>query len=345
MQLKELSRLRQAVVLGATAILAVGVVGCSSSDDSAGSDSGATSSAAVSSEKRTFEAQNGAIEIPAEPQSIVACGYAVLPLIQAKANLSAVCEWTREVDNMDAETKAAYDALPKVAQDADISTLNYEGVSAANPDLIIMGVPARAQSMVDMDKLQSLAPVVFLGPKAPGEWRTLGEQFADAAAVSDNYGEFKQQYDDKAAQIAAKYKDSLGTLTFGGVCDTCAGDPGEFYREFASSYTTNLFDDLGLQFPGQPADPANVHGEFVSTEQIAAGLGTVDVIVYGVGPDGKVSPELQALMDSPLWKSLPAVQAGNVVPVQHALAATYQTALLALDSIDEGLSKLPANKQ
>lgn len=40
------------------------------------------------------------------------------------------------------------------------------------------------------------------------------------------------------------------------------------------------------------------------------------------------------------------MKAGNVVQVQHPLAATYQTALLTLDSIDEGLKVevLPANQ-
>jgi iron complex transport system substrate-binding protein len=50
-------------------------------------------------------------------------------------------------------------------------------------------------------------------------------------------------------------------------------------------------------------------------------------------------------MASPLWQSLPAVQAGNLVPVKHSHAATYETALLALDSIDEALAALPANRQ
>ena len=92
--------------------------------------------------------RNGSIEIPSDPQRIVACGYAVLPLIQAGANLAAVCEWTRELGNMDDKTKAAYEALPKVAPDGNVSQLNYEGIVAAEPDLIIMGVPARVESQL-----------------------------------------------------------------------------------------------------------------------------------------------------------------------------------------------------
>ncbi|MEZ7238776.1 ABC transporter substrate-binding protein [Rhodococcus sp. GXMU-t2271] len=337
MRVEGLGRVRHAAAIGAAAMLAIGLAGCGSD-----TDTGEESSASTT---RTFEAQNGSVEIPADPQRIVACGYAVLPLLQAEANLAAACEWTRELDNMDAETAAAYEALPKVAPDGAVSELDYEAVAAAAPDLIIMGVPARVQSQLDTAKLEALAPVVFLGLTDPGDWRVLGEQYADAAGVSEEYGEYKEQYEARAAEIAGKYRGTLGNLTFAGVCNVCGTEPGEFYREYASSYTTNLFQDLDLQFPGQPADPEAVHGEYLSVEEIGRNLGDVDVIVYGVEADGSVSPELQELMASPLWQALPAVQAGNLVPVRHSHAATYETALLALDSIDQALAALPANQQ
>lgn len=339
MRVLERRRVRGAAVLGAAAMLTVGLVGCSSD-----SDSGSEGETAASSETRTFEAQNGSIEIPADPQRIVACGYAALPLIQSGANLAAVCEWSRELDNMDEETLAAYEELPKVAPDGAVSELNYEAITAADPDLIIMGVPARVQEQVDMAKLEALAPVVFLGPVDPGEWRELGEQYADAANVSDSYGAFKEEYEARAAEIADKYSGTLGDLQFAGVCGVCGTEPGEFSREYASSYTTNLFDDLGLEFYGEPSDPADVHAEYLSVEQLPENLGEADVIVYGVEADGSLTPELEELFASPLWQELPAVQAGNLVAVKHSSAATYETALLALDSIDEELEKLPANQ-
>ncbi|MBM7458206.1 ABC transporter substrate-binding protein [Rhodococcus coprophilus] len=338
MRVLERSRARSVAVLGAAALLTAGLVGCSS-------DNGDTSEGTETAATRTFEAQNGSIEIPADPQRIVACGYAAFPLIQSGANLAAVCEWTREIDSMDDETLAAYEALPKVAPDGAASELNYEAITAAEPDLIIMGVPARVQSQVDMAKLEALAPVVFLGPTNPGDWRDLGEQYADAANVADTYGDSKSQYEARAAEIADKYAGTLGSLKFAGLCSTCGTEPGEFFREYKSSYTTNLFDDLGFTFPGEPVDPADVHGEYVSLEQLPQNLADADVIVYGLEADGSVSAELQEVFDSPLWQNLPAVKAGNLVGVQHANAATYETALLALDSIDSGLEKLPANQK
>lgn len=314
--------------------MAAGLAGCG--------DSGNDAAAGV--DLRSFDAQNGIVEIPVDPQRIVACGYATLPLIQAGADLAAVCEWTREIESMDAETLAAYEALPKVAPDASIAELDYEAVTAARPDLIIMGVPARVQGELDMTKLEALAPVVFLGPTDPGQWRELGEQYADAAGVADAYGEFKDEYEARAAAIAEKYAGTLGGSKFAGVCSVCGTEPSEFFREYASSYTTNLFDDLGFDFFGEPVDPAEVHGEYLSLEHVPENLGEADVIVYGVEADGSVAPEMEAMFQSPLWQNLPAVKAGNLVPVRHGSAATYETALLALNSIDTGLEALPANR-
>lgn len=345
---------------GALAIAALMLAGCgsgSSTNDDASRASVAegasekTATAAGSSDvevadddasTRTFEAQNGAIEIPVEPQRIVTCGYATLPLLQAEANLVASCEWTREINDMSPDVRAAYDAIPRVGADADASTLNYEAIAVADPDLIILGVPVFALEDIDMTILESLAPVVMIGPTKPSEWRILGEQYADAANVVDEYGAFKGRYEVLAADIASRYE-TLDGISFGGICSVCAGDDGTFTREYASSYVTNLFDELGFSVPGQPIDSEGPqHAETLSIENLSESFADVDVIVYGLDADGNIPPTAQSLFDSPLWQSLPAVQAGNVIAVEHSSASTYETAILALQSIDASLAALPA---
>ncbi len=90
-----------------------------------------------------------------------------------------------------------------------------------------------------MGKLQALAPVVFLGPTTPADWRTLGEQFADAANVSDSYGAFIEQYDERAQEISKKYQDKLGGLKFAGVCSSASPIRASSSDEYKSSYVTN----------------------------------------------------------------------------------------------------------
>ncbi|NLD76954.1 MAG: ABC transporter substrate-binding protein [Acidimicrobiales bacterium] len=337
---------RRLAALAISASLLFGAAACGSDDDETGADTvaqGSTDEGSGNGDTRQFEQPDGTVvEIPAEPQSIVACGYAVLPLVQAGANLSAVCEWTRELENMNDEEKAAYDAIDKVAPDGDVSSLDYEGVAAADPDLIIMGVPAMAKSIVDMERLEGLAPVVFIGPVTPGDWRTLGEQYADAAGVGDNYGEFKDEYEARAAEIEEAFSEQFADLTFGGICADCDEGAGTITVEYRSSYTVNLLDDLGLNFPGEPSNPDDVHGETLSLEQLTSAFADIDVIVYKVDADGSTPEPLATIQQSDAWKSLPAVQAGQVIEVEHARAATYRTALLALDSIEESLTELAA---
>lgn len=291
---------------------------------------------------RWFEAENGTIAIPEQPQRIVACGYSVLPLLQAGANLVAICENEREIDDMPDDLRAVYEELPKVGPDGDASAINYEGVAAAEPDLIIMGVPFAFLEDLNMDTLEDLAPVLAFGPRLPGDWREVTVGYADAAGVSDVYAGFVEQYEARAAEVAERYA-GLARLTFGGVCTTCPADAGTFRRSYASGFPTNLLDDLGFDFPGHPADP-NVaqHGEYLSLEQLGESFDGIDVIVYGVESDGSIPEAGREVLSSPLWEALPAVQAGNVVAFEHSGAATHLTAILALDSIDEQLAALPA---
>ncbi|PYE18174.1 hypothetical protein DFR67_105319 [Williamsia limnetica] len=70
-------------------------------------------------------------------------------------------------------------------------------------------------------------------------------------------------------------------------------------------------------------------------------LSDYDVIVYPTKPDGTTTPEVQAMLDSELFKSLPAVQAGRVLPVAYTDPFTYSSGQASLDSLEEQLAKLP----
>lgn len=77
-------------------------------------------------------------------------------------------------------------------------------------------------------------------------------------------------------------------------------------------------------------------------ELLVDAFGDIDVMVYGVQADGSPEPGMDEVSGSPLWQAIPAVQAGRVIEVRHHSAATYSTAVLALESIREQLAALPA---
>ncbi|PZT73563.1 MULTISPECIES: ABC transporter substrate-binding protein [unclassified Streptomyces] len=316
--------------------LALALTGCGSSSD------GGSDSAPEKSKTRVFTADNGKIKIPANPKRVVATGYAVPALIQADAPLVGISSWKRGEPMMNKEDLATYKKLTKVAGEQAAET-NYEAVAEAEPDLIVIGVPAPVLGDIDMKRLESIAPVVAIGPSVPSAWRDLSRKQADAAGALEQFDAQKKAYDTKAAELADKYKDVLPKLKFGHVGAYGDTAKGTFQREFNGSWGTNIAEDLGITYYGKVKEPgpgSRAVSEYPSIEELPEAFGEADVLTYSVNADGSVSESVKYVLDSKLWKNLPAVKAGKVFPYRYTEAATYGEALLTLDAIDKSLAPL-----
>jgi len=286
---------------------------------------------------RTFEADNGEVEIPAEPERVVATGYAVPVLLEVDAPLVGISEWGRGTALMTDEDLATYEETDKVmGETAD--SINYDAVAEVEPDLIILGVPLPVLGDVNMDRLESIAPVVVLGPGRPDDWKDLGARQSDAAGRADAYEETQEAYDERAAELSEKYADVLDGLQFGHVGSYGDITAGQFHREFAGSWGTNIATDVGVEYYGEVKDPSDGGSaevsEYPSIEELPDSLGDADVITYSLQTDGTPAESVQYVLDSPLWKNLPAVKDGRAIGIQYTEAATYTSALQTLDAID-----------
>ncbi|MER5321522.1 ABC transporter substrate-binding protein [Streptosporangium roseum] len=324
--------------LGSALMLALAVVtaGC-------GADSGAQAPAAKAA-TRVFKLPDGEVTIPADPQRVVATGYAVPVLIEAGAPLAGISSWKRGLPMMDAKTRAAYDKLPKVAGETAAET-NYEAIANAKPDLIVIGVPTPVLADVDLKRLRSIAPVVTIGPTIPSAWRELSQRQADAAGALEGFDAVKAAYDAKAAELKKKYEKVLPQLKLAHVGAYGQVDKGAFHREFNGSWGTNIANDIGVNYYGQvkvKGGGSKDVSEYPSIEELPDALGEADAITYSVAADGKPLPAVQYVLDSELWKQLPAVKAGKTYAIRYTEAATYGQALLALDAIDTSLAPLAA---
>jgi iron complex transport system substrate-binding protein len=291
---------------------------------------------------RVFTADNGEITIPVDPKRVVATGYAVPVLIEADAALVGISTWSRGLEMMSDADRATYDELTKIAGDLAAET-NYEAVANADPDLIVIGVPQPVLVDVDMERLESIAPVVAIGPDQPWQWRELSEKQADAAGRLANFDEDRAAYDKQAAELKTKYADALQGLAFGHVGGYGDVSAGNFQREFAGSWGTNIAQDVGVEYYGEVKEKGEggmAVSEYPSIEELPASLGEADAITYTLEPDGSVGPAVQYVLDSPLWQGLPAVKAGMVFPLRYTQAATYPSALGTLDAIDQALAPL-----
>jgi len=317
---------RRALATATALALGLSLVACGGDDD-----------AAPDAETRTFEADNGEVEIPVAPERVVATGYAVPALLEADADLVGISEWSRGINIMTAEDRSSYEGLDKVAGETAAST-NYEAIANLDPDLIVIGVPVPALVDLDMERLEAVAPVVVLGPTRPDKWRELTQRQSDAAGVLGSFDEAKATYEARAGELRETYAPVLDGLAFGhlgGYGDVSAGN---FQREFAGSWGTNVAGDVGVDYYGEVADPqggSSDVSEYPSIEELPESLGDADWITYSVEDDGTPSEAVQYVLDSELWASLPAVRAGHVIPVRYTEAATYTSALATLDGLDE----------
>lgn len=303
------------------------LTGCSSSDTTESS----------STATRTFEDSTGPVEIPAEPQRIVALARAVPSLLEVGAPLVGVSSYTDMVW-LDPEQLAEYEALPNIGSHTE---LNYDQIAALEPDLIISGIPTRVFASVDADQLRAIAPVLDLGPLTPADWRDYGAKMADASGAADEFGKQREEYEAAAAEVHAKYRDKIDGISFAAVDVYESIDPGMFSREYSGSYTTNIAEDAGLVFEGAATDgDGGAFSEDVSFELLGT-LAGYDVLVYPLGPDGQPTEQTRQLLESEVWKALPAVQAGRVLGVAYTDALTYPGAMKSLQSLAAALEALP----
>lgn len=319
---------------GAAAAALVLLTACGS-----GSDSGSGGDAAT----RVFAADNGKVTIPADPQRVVATGYAVPVLIEADANLVGISTWKRGLAMMTREDRTTYDGLTKIADETAAST-NYEAIAKAEPDLIVIGVPAPVLGDLDMNRLKSIAPVVAIGPTVPAAWRELSQRQADAAGQAGELAKSKAAYEKKAAALKAKYKDALAGLRFGHIGEYGDVSSGTFMREFAGSWGTNIAQDIGVTYYGEVKKKGGGSkdvSETSSIEELPESAGEADVITYTLEPEsGKPGESVQYVLDSPLWKNLPAVKNDMTFGLRYTEAATYESAMRTLDAIDQALAPL-----
>jgi iron complex transport system substrate-binding protein len=325
---------RRGAALTAALSAALVLAACGGGGD-AGDDVGDTAA-----ETRTVEADNGAIEIPADPQRIVALGspqtylaLGVEPVAFGEKATESNLAW------LPAEAAEVNDAAAEVGDEPD-----YEKIAGLTPDLIVVYEPEHvlAGDKYDEERLTSIAPTVYF-ELSNAEWKTQVERLADALDAVDAFEAGKAEYDALVAEIDAEYADLLGSTTFM-VLQRWGGDftpeTGTLNMEYPGSYCTAYAEDARLDIiPEAPAD-GTLDLE-LSMEQLSDTVADADVILYPLEADGSVKPEFAPVLESNIWQSLPQVQDGRALGVQCNRTATYASKVPNLESLQEALGTLP----
>ena len=286
-----ISRRTFAAFLAAAAFTSV-LGGCSSSTgSSAGGEGAATTDggasgtdAAAGAATRTVDTDKGPVEIPANPQTIVSDYYLgeflavdVKPVIASPYALN---------NPFLAGLCDGIEALNTTSAETSL-----EMIAEKQPDLIVTITEA------DYDKYAKIAPTVYI---------------ADLVGKKDAAEAYIAEFNDKVATV----KDEIVGIVGDRTVSILEVWPQEIYAmgsHFARGGSI-LYDRWGLKAPEAIQGPM-VEGDeaykVISVEALPDYAG--DFICYGV-LDGADSAYVD---DSQLWKNLPAVKAGRLMPYEQ----------------------------
>lgn len=297
----------------------------SSGAENAGSQSEApaspTATAVDESGTRTMSDEFGEVELPANPQRIIAL---YMEDYLKALDVEPVAQWSHPDFGMQ-------DYLELKAPTYDI-TGSIEGLLAFEPDLII------ADGATDKAKYETyakVAPTFRLPESVLQDPKQILMTIADVLGLKEEGEKFLAEYNAKIADAKSKLADSIGTETVAVVrLNIFDGTLALFgvKNRFVGSI---LYDELGLT--PHPLVRDMEEFQIVLSEEAVPQLDADHIILLPSSGDWD-SPENKEAMkalDSPLWTSLPAVKNGQVYQANRSYwqsGAVYSN-LLKIDDM------------
>jgi iron complex transport system substrate-binding protein len=311
-----------AALLSATIVLTA----CGSDGDDAGDAAAKT---------RTVKADNGTVEIPADPQRVVALGNTGQPFIDIGGKPVGLTEISASAfDLLPAEQKATAKAATNLG--ADTGEVDLEKLAGLKPDLILIQVPDAEFKAIEK-QLGAIAPTLYWGLDT--EWKAFADGLAEAGNLTDAVSKQKTEFTAKVTKIKGTYSKVIADAKFVAVDRWDSSDPGTFVITDIGCVEIAA-DDLGLNTPKAAAGGDPLAWTDLPFEKIAE-LSRYDVILYPVGADGQPKKAFAPVVESNTWKALPTVSSGRALGVFCAGNNSYGPVLQYLDSLDRALASLP----
>lgn len=312
------------LLAAAAAVLAAGLAlsGCSANAEAA-------AGASESDDTRTISTAYGDVDVPTEPERVVAVSYETpWQLRSVGVTPIAAQDYSNYETQFTAEEYAFIEDVPSIGAFFD---LNLEAVLQAEPDLIVGDVLEIDEELYE--KLSAIAPTAIFEGEYRGDWQAIGAGVADAVNAADEFDAAKDAYDTRLAALQTEYEPEITGKRWAAISE--GSDGNGFSILFPTGVLGALwFEDLGVTLaPGVPESNANGF-EFVSPELTTAVLGEADVIVYPADGTGVANPTIQAAIADPLFAAQPAALAGDVYGV-YSTVSDYTTAISWLDRVEE----------
>jgi iron complex transport system substrate-binding protein len=308
-----------AAVLSATLVLAA----CGSDDDDSGDAAGDT---------RTVEADNGTIEVPADPQRVAAIGNSSLPFIDLGGEPVGVTEIAAsELSLLPEEQGAIFEAATNLGPSG--GEVDLERLASLEPDLIVAQMPSSDFEPIQ-EQLEAIAPTVFYGLDA--DWETLADGLAEAGNTTDALSAQRAEFTERITEIQETYSEIIADTSFVALERWEVSPPGTFAITSIGCVEIAK-DEVGLDLPDLGDGNTTEDRSF---EQIGE-LSEYDVILYPVDAEGQATAPFAPVVETNSWQALPAVSSGHALGVFCPGNNSYGAVLRYLDSLDGALATLP----
>ncbi|WP_129669554.1 ABC transporter substrate-binding protein [Phytoactinopolyspora endophytica] len=333
-------RLRTRPVVAVATLLALGVAGCSSDDESDDSTSTA-SEGAGSGYPISIDSALGTATIESEPERIVTIGKGAADTVFALGHTPVGIEedtwsgdedgynpWFREaVENAGEELPATFAAYPELDMDA---------VVGLQPDVIL--APQSGLTQDDFDVLNELAPTVaYPGDPWSTPWDTSIELIGQALSQEEDAATLIDDIDAEFDRAAADHPELEG-VTFAYLY---TGEPGELGVMRPDEPRSAFVSKLGLT----PAPFIEEQPVTEGTSSSTLGLENADLlddtdVVINWFSDADQQAQIE---EQPLYAQIPAVERGSYVVSYDRYSVTATSLLTPLTvpwAVDEYADRL-----
>ncbi|WP_025027882.1 iron-hydroxamate ABC transporter substrate-binding protein [Caldalkalibacillus mannanilyticus] len=250
------------------------------------------------SETITYQAENGPIEVPADPKRIISL-FGAPNVISLEGSIVGVDQWT----NMNPLFQEKLKGIEEVSEES------LEKIIELEPDLIIVGSWAN-----NIDKLSQIAPTVVY---SWGKLDYLTQQI-EIGKLINKEKEAREWVEDFQKRAEAAGEEIRAKIGEDATVSVIENDDKQLYV-FGNNWargTEILYQAMGLNMPEKVVEMALEPGyHALSIEVLPEFAG--DYIVFSKNPDGNSS-----FLETDTWKNIPAVKNNRVIEI-NTKSSTY----------------------
>jgi iron complex transport system substrate-binding protein len=316
----------QSARLLAVTLLAAVLTACGGTGD--------TETGGGSAETRVVTDDTGTrVAVPADPQRVVTTHFLLtMGVLDLGVTPIGTAGW--DPANLPEEYVATLQDVPVVtSENADP---DLEKIALAAPDLILTTSFTDEQALL---RMRDIAPT-YLVEVTPGganttSWPDRTSQLADVLGRTSQAETLASDFEARRQQIVRTYAAQIDGTTVAVVAGFQDGNASVFS---AGSGIGQVLTSLGLRYSPQAdavAGPMRNGFANISYETLGT-LGDADVLFLGSDLRGEVTPFVVTMQQTPLYQTLPAVQANRVGTFKPQVTG-YTDANFALDQIEQTL--------